>query len=117
MKLTVDADDQITRDLMRKVSDDVIGALRRVMSIAPAPHLPIAVSAGGAAIGFVSAALQYMTNDRQPGDPPDPECILLAGLLCARMGIGGDDPIGAAYADMKALTDAGRLALKDSPNA
>jgi hypothetical protein len=99
--------DHITRDLMRKASDDVLSALRRTLAIAPAPHLPIAASAAASAMGFVSALLEYATDDgRVPGSAPDPDCVLLAGLLCARMAIGGEDPIGAAYADLKLLTAA-----------
>jgi Ni,Fe-hydrogenase III small subunit len=95
----------ITDDLMRKVSDDVQAVLKRTLAIAPHPHLPVAVSAGAACIGVIAGLLEIMSEDgRVPGSKPDPECVLLAGLLCARMGTGGSDPIGQAYADLKTLT-------------
>lgn len=104
--------EQITRDLMRKASDDVEGVLRRVLSIAPRPWMPIAASAGAACLGFLAAELEQASEaGRKAGDAPDPECVLLAGLLCAHLGIGGDDPIGAAYADLKML-----LAARATPN-
>jgi hypothetical protein len=99
--------EQITRDLMKKVADDVVSAMHRTLAIAPSPHLPIAASAAAAAMGIVSALLEESSPDgRVPGSTPDPDCVLLAGLLCARLGIGGADPIGEAYADLKLLTAA-----------
>ena len=99
------SDDQITRDLMLKASDDTVAVLRRVLSIAPRPWMPIATAAGSACLGFVAVELEYASAEcRNAGDPPDADCVLLAGLLCAHMSIGGDDPIGAAYADLKTLS-------------
>lgn len=102
--------EQITRDLMTKVSDDISAVLRRTLSIAPHPHMPIAVSAGASVLGFLAAMLD---SDRKPD--PDPDCVLLAGLLIARTGIGGKDPIGAAYADFQLLKDAGRTVAVSRP--
>ena len=104
-KPNIEPQDHITRDLMRKASDDVLAAMSRTLAIAPAPHLPIAASAAASAMGFVSALLEH-TDGRVPGSSPDPDCVLLAGLLCARMAIGGEDPIGEAYADLKLITAA-----------
>jgi len=96
--------EQITRDLMRKASDDTVSVLRRVLSIAPRPWLPIAAAAGAGCLGFVAAELEYMSEDgRKEGDTPYRDAVMLAGLLCAHLSIGGDDPIGAAYADLKTL--------------
>jgi hypothetical protein len=96
--------EQITKDLMHKLSDDVTGAVRRVLSIAPQPHLPIAMSAGAVCVGFIAATLEHMSEEgREAGSPPDPDCVLLAGLLCAHFGLGRDHPIGAAYADLRTL--------------
>jgi hypothetical protein len=104
---SVGAPDHITRDLMRKVADDVISAMRRTLAIAPAPILPVAVSAATAAMGIVSALLEQVSAEgRVPGSEPDPDCVLLAGLLCARMGIGLGDSIGQAYADLRVLAAA-----------
>lgn len=97
-------EDHITRDLMRKVSEDVSAALNRTLSIAPHPLLPIAASAGAVCVGVMAGFLEAMSPEgRAPGTAPDPDCVLLAGLLCARMGMGGDDPIAAAYADLATL--------------
>jgi hypothetical protein len=95
---------QITKDLMAKVVDDVGSALRRVIAIAPDPHLPIAMAAGASVVAHVGILL-----DADPKPTPDPECIILAGLLIARTGLGGPDPIGAAYDDFEALKKAGRI--------
>jgi hypothetical protein len=97
------SNEQITRDLVRKVGDDIGAVLRRTISIAPQPHMPIAVSAGASVVGLLAAMLD---TDKKPD--PDPDCVLLAGLLIARCGIGGSDPIGAAYSDFDALKKAGR---------
>lgn len=102
--------EQIIRDLMTKVGDDVSAALRRTLTIAPAPHLPIALAAGASVVGLIAVLL-----DADPKPDPDPDCVLLAGLLIARTGIGGKDPIGDAYADFKLLKDAGRTVAVSRP--
>lgn len=94
---------QITRDLMAKAADDIGAILRRTIAIAPEPHLPIAMSAGASVVGLLAALL-----DTEKKPTPDPDCVLLAGLLIARCGIGGGDPVGAAYEDFDALKKAGR---------
>lgn len=101
--------EQIIRDLMTKVGDDVGAALRRTLAIAPHPHLPIAIAAGASVVGLISAMLD---KDRAPN--PDPDCVLLAGLLIARTGIGGKDPIREAYADFELLKEAGRTVAVSS---
>jgi hypothetical protein len=100
--------EQIVQDLMTKIGDDVVAVLRRTLSIAPKPHLPIAMSAGASVIAFVACLL-----DTDPKPTPDPECVLLAGLLIARTGLGGADPIGEAFKDFDALKVAGRAALRE----
>lgn len=102
--------EQITRDLMTKVADDVSAVLHRVLAISPHPHMPIAVSAGASVVGLLAAMLD---TDRSP--TPDPDCVLLAGLLIARTGIGGKDPIGDAYADFQLLKEAGRTVAVSRP--
>lgn len=91
------------RDLMTKVGDDVGAAMRRTLAIAPQPHLPIAIAAGASVIALIAFLLD---TERSPD--PDPDCVLLAGPLIARTGIGGKDPIGEAYADFDLLKNAGR---------
>lgn len=104
---------EITSDLMKKVADDVIAAVHRTLAIAPDPLLPIAVSAGAACVGIVWAMLENLSDQgRTPGAAPDPECLMLAGLIVARVGIKQEDPIGAAYKDMDALRKTGRLAAR-----
>lgn len=99
--------EQVTSDLMRKIEDDVTAVIRRVIGIAPPPYLPIITSAGAVCIGFAASELEHMSADgRVAGSEPDPDCVLLAGLLIAHMGIGGPDPIHAAYQDMKAIKTA-----------
>lgn len=96
----------VTKDLMSKVNEDVKAALNRVLNIAPEPHLPIALSAGASVLALVAILL-----DSDPKPTPDPECLLLAGILMARTGMGGDDPVGDAFSDFETLRAAGRLAI------
>jgi hypothetical protein len=93
----------ITKDLMQKLADDVNAALYRTLAIAPQPHLPIAMCGGAPLVAMMGALL-----DTDPGPTPDPDCLLLAGLLLARAGIRGHDAIDQAYKDFEALKAAGR---------
>lgn len=107
-------DDAIIGDLMTKAGEDVAASIRRTLAICPTPHLPVVLCAAAAAIGTVVAILDEMAgNDRSKG--PDPENILLAGLLAARAGMKGfnglEDSISAAYLDFKTLKDAGRTSF------
>lgn len=93
---------EITRDLMRKVGDDVGAALRRMMEIAPDPLLPIAMSAGTSVV-----ALMALLLDTKPEpSKPDPNCLMLAGLLLAHSGISGDRIVDNAYRDLDLLMSA-----------
>lgn len=95
---------QIVNDLMVKVADDVRRAIRRTLDIAPAPLLPIVVSAGATAIVAIAAVLEEMsTEGRVLGSEPDPECVMLAGLICARMAIDPSTGISLAYDDLEIL--------------
>lgn len=96
-------DEKIINDLMTKCTDDVVRALKRTLSIAPEPHLPIAVAAGAATIGMIAALLEHMGGNRVPGAEPDRDCVLLAGLICARMGMDQKDGISQAYRDLAIL--------------
>jgi hypothetical protein len=105
--------DAIIGDLMTKAGEDVTASIRRTLAICPTPHLPIVLAAAAAAIGTVTAILDEMAgNDHSRG--PDPENILLAGLLAARTGMKGfngpEDGVGAAYRDFETLKKAGRTA-------
>lgn len=100
------SNDTITRDLMRKLADDVSQSMLRTLSLADAPQqLPIGISAGASCIGIVAGILNAIEG-KERGTPPDRDCILLAALLVARTGIGGDDPIGDAYRDLAVLNKA-----------
>lgn len=103
-----DANNQITEDLMRKIEDDVIAAMSRTLAITPAPVLPVAISGLAAALGVTAAALAKANNSYVAGEP-DPDCVLLAALLGARMGMSADG-ISEAYRDFDALKAAGRTA-------
>lgn len=92
----------VTDDLMDKIAADVKGAMRRTLALVDEP-LPVAMSGAGAAIGTLCAVLERMGSE-PPGDTPDPDCLLLAGLMAARIGQRHDDPIGQAYRDLAALT-------------
>jgi hypothetical protein len=96
----------ITEDLMSKVADDVTRAITRTLAIAPDPRLPIALSAVAAAIGTATALLQRMAGDAKEIDP---ECVMLAGLLGARIALDPDEGTSLAYADLDCLKSAGRL--------
>lgn len=106
MKLTeAQVQHGVTVDLVRKVGDDVGAIIRRALSIAPDPHLPIAMSAGASAVAVMALLL-----DTDPKPTIDPDCMLLAGLLLGRSG--GKDAVGEAYKDFAALKAAGRAALQ-----
>jgi hypothetical protein len=100
-------DRQITKDLIRKGSEDIGLVVQRLHSIAPKPFMPIAVAMAGAAI--IPLAMELAVASGAASPEPDPECMLLAALLAARCGLRSDDPIGAAYADLEALKSSGRL--------
>jgi hypothetical protein len=96
-------EEAITRDLMRKLAKDVSDSMIRTLSLAgPRDQLPIGISAGASCIGIVSGILHVMEG-KDKGTKPDPDNTLLAALLIARTGIGGDDPIGDAYRDLEFL--------------
>lgn len=94
----------ITKDLMHKLAEDVSAAMYRTLAIAPQPHLPIAMSGAAPLLAMMGALI-----DTDPKKEPDPDCLLLAGLLLARAGgARNHDPIGEAYKDFEALKAAGR---------
>lgn len=93
----------VTSDLMDKVTDDVCRALRRTLAIAPQPHLPLATAAGASVIGVMAGLLEHMAGTRVAGSAPDPDCVLLAGLLCAHMALDPRNGVANAYRDMKLL--------------
>jgi hypothetical protein len=100
---------RITEDLMAKIEADVTATMLRTLAIAPDPLLPVAISGLAAALGLTAAALAKSRGNYVSGEP-DPDCILLAALLGARMGIskGG---VAEAYKDFEVLKAAGRAAL------
>lgn len=97
---------QIIKDLMAKCGDDVGAAMRRTLSISPAPLLPVALSGGASAIALIAALL-----DTNPKPEPDPDCVLLAGLLLGRI---GPNQVEEAYKDFEILKAAGRTAALTS---
>lgn len=97
------SEDYVTRDLMRKLSSDVSENMLRTISLVENRQvLPIVVAAGASCVGIISGVLHSMAEGESQ-TVPDPECILLAALLVARTGIGGDDPIGDAYRDLETI--------------
>lgn len=103
-----DIEVMVTRDLMMKVADDITSAVTRTLALTDdRGNLPIAVSAGAACLGVIAAILDQQYGDKR-GGKPDPDCVLLAALLAARTGIGGEDPVADAYRDLELLkTQAG----------
>ena len=97
----------ITEDLMSKIEDDVTATMHRTLAIAPDPLLPVAISGLAAALGLTAAILAKAGGNYVAGEP-DLDCILLAALLGARIGIGGADPTREAYEDFDALKSVGR---------
>lgn len=94
----------ITKDLMKKMGDDVSRTIMRRIAIAPEPHLPVAMAAAAAAIGILAAVLEKPSGKHDPQANPAPQGVLLAGLLAARCAITPNgDGIAAAYADLKTL--------------
>lgn len=96
-------DDRVINDLMKKVADDVTAAIIRTLSICPRPHLPLLTAAAAAALGVMASELDRLAGNKAL----DPDNVLLAGLLSARMGTVTDDPTGAAYKDFAVLENAG----------
>ena len=91
----------ITSDLMIKIGNDVTSAMTRTLALTN-EHLPVAMAGGSAAIGIIAAFLEVQDGGPRK-DAPDPDCILLAALLCARTGMSHVDPIRQAYRDLEAL--------------
>ncbi|QUS40547.1 hypothetical protein RPMA_18185 [Tardiphaga alba] len=98
--------DQIIKDLMTKIGDDVGATMRRTLAISPEPRLPVAMSGGASAIALIAAFL-----DTDPKPEPDPDCVLLAGLLLGRI---GPNQVEEAYKDFEILKAAGRTAALTS---
>lgn len=104
MKLTDQPIDHVvTKDLIRKLSEDVGAAIRRTLAIAPEPHLPVAMAAGASAVAVITALL-----DPEHNPEPDRECQLLAGLLLGRI---GPNAVEDAFRDFEVLKAAGRAIL------
>lgn len=101
-------ENDIIGDLMKKTGEDVTRAILRTLAICPRPHLPLVLAAAAAAIGTVASILDEMT-DKKLGNGPNPENVLLAGLLAARTAISPNDGVAAAYRDFEVLKSAGRL--------
>lgn len=102
-------ENQILADIAEKCAEDVSAAIKRTLSIAPEPKLPVAIMAGAAALGWISALLAERAGTYDPTQSPDPDTLLLAGLLAARLGMDGDSGIADAYEDLRILKEAGRL--------
>jgi hypothetical protein len=99
--------DQITNDLMVKVADDVTRCVNRTLAIAPEPLLPIGISAIAATLGITALLLQRVAGAVDNG--PEPDCVMLAALLGARLAIDPESGTKAAYADLECLKSAGRI--------
>jgi hypothetical protein len=91
--------EQIISDLMGKVSDDVSNALCRTLALCPEPKLPVAIAGGAAAIGTIAAVL----NTAPKAGKIDPECVLLAALLCAWVALDPKNGVHYAYRDLETL--------------
>lgn len=103
----------ITDDLKTKAAQDVTAAvLRTVELVRPDSDaaLEIAVGAAVAALAVVCAWQGY-TDDPDELKPVD---VFLAALTVARS-VGGGDAEGAAWADIDALSDAGRMPAAPYP--
>lgn len=98
--------DRIIKDLMVKIGDDVGATMRRTLAISPEPRLPVALSGGASAIALIAA---FLDTDTKP--EPDPDCMLLAGLLLGRI---GPNQVEEAYRDFEILKAAGRTAASPS---
>lgn len=86
----------------QEVQEIVMRALADVGSGAQA-HLPVACAAAAAAIGILGAVLEKMGGEPTSAKP-EKDCVLLAGLLAARMGIDSESAIPQAYKDLERLT-------------
>ena len=108
-------DFEVTRDLMTKVTNDIKDLMLRVALIAPPPTLPLALAACAATLGILSLEIrERMDPPRDPGEGLDPDLILLAGLMAARVGEHGPGCVALAYEDMEVLEAAGRLPSQES---
>lgn len=106
-----EANRAVTKDLIRKGSEEVGAVVSRIRSIAPAPFAPIAIAIAGGAVMPLAMELAWMAGVRSP--KPQPLHMLLAGLLAARTGLGGENPIDQVFKDIAALQKAGRAPRDD----
>lgn len=90
---------QIISDLMRKIGDDVSSAMRRNVSLSPDPKLPVAAAGAAAAVGVLAAII----NIDKDATEMDEECVILAGLMCARVALDPKNGISNAYRDLEIL--------------
>ena len=102
----MEVSEQIVADLMSKIGEDVSRAMLRSIDLSPEPKLPVAIAGAAAAIGIVTALLDELSGNEMKKGPTNAN-IMLAGLLAARYGIGGDG-VEEAYLDIDALKAAGR---------
>ncbi len=95
----------VTEDLMKKISEDVSNAMHRTLVLSD-EKLPVAIAGGAVAIGAIGAFLEVEEGERAPGNDPDPDCVMLAALVCAHTGNRSHDPIKQAYKDLEILKKA-----------
>jgi len=84
-----DRDEEVTKDLCKKVILDVLDTITRTLEIAPEPHSAIITAAGSAAVGMLASVIQKQADvpTQESGKPDDP-ALLLAALIIARFCIG-----------------------------
>jgi hypothetical protein len=104
--LFTEVDMGVTLDLVDKIQHDVIDLIGRTLEISPPPPLPIIISAGSGAVGYLSYYLENQAGIENP-DKPDRKSVLLAALVIAYTTI-HKDPSKV----FKAATSAADLLIK-----
>lgn len=93
----------VTNDLMTKAGRDVAAAMRLTLQISDDP-LPVATAGAASALGTVAALLSSMASGHVTGEIPSENELLLAALICCRIGDGNGQGIARAYQDYEKLT-------------
>jgi hypothetical protein len=99
---------QITQDLMKKLAADVDALMKRTLSIAPQPFLPIMVQGCASMLTYM---VMDLTNDEDGLPFSDEQVAILAALIVSRCHGHRDlqSAMEMAREDIMVLAHAGRI--------
>ena len=102
-------EEQIQRDLRKKVINDVHDAIERVMALSQDERDILMAGASAAVLMLASHLYREASPNTALPDKPVLRIVILAALVAARHGVGGD--IRDGIDDIEALVQAGRIAV------